>query len=145
MYDFSRQRIISTSRAFLRIVVALLLAQVFMPARADAQPNPQVDGRWSQLFRVTPGSDWTGVHSALLRGNGDTSVVLHMLSDATARVLLIPPDSILIDGASGAPSWTAQNLQRPVGSPGGESTSSAADMRASRTGGCCSPRAPRRA
>lgn len=59
------------------------------------------------------------MHSAVPRGNDDTTVVLHMLSDAGARVLMVPPDSSLIYGSTGSASWSALNLQRSVGSPGG--------------------------
>ncbi len=51
-------------------VVPCLLISALAPGFSHAQQSPSVGGRWSSLFKVAP--SWTGVHSALLRGNGET-------------------------------------------------------------------------
>jgi hypothetical protein len=80
MYDFSRQRMAARCfRCMLILVVLTIGWLVLKPPPSQAQ-TPGAVGRWSKLFRITPNNDWTGVHAALLRGRGDTSLVLHMLS-----------------------------------------------------------------
>ncbi|MCC6652015.1 MAG: DUF1929 domain-containing protein, partial [Candidatus Eisenbacteria bacterium] len=60
--------------------------------------------RWTSLFEIDGDAGqtiWTGIHTVLARGNGDTTAIVHFQSDPRARLMLIPPGQSTVDVSSG--------------------------------------------